>query len=951
MFDTQIVSFEYTRNGVDLLSAHVMVDEYDFEGIHIAAENLTTDLQRVSGRKVHSRNKSDSTNGRLDSVILVGSLQKSRYIQELATDGILDTTKIKGKWESFMTQVLEVPWANRCLVVAGSDKRGAIYGIYTLCEQIGVSPWHWWADVPVKNRDHIYALPTTTYQGEPSVKYRGFFINDETPSLSSWVHEKIGPKFNYDFYKTVFELLLRLKANFLWPAMWSGHPFPGRSFFADDPRNQEMADKYGIVVSTSHHEPMQRSTTEWRVNGEGGWVWGENKEKIINFFEKGVKRAKPFESILTLGMRGEGDQSIQADDAKETLKDVLATQRSIIRNFHGEETGEKQLIVLYKEVLEYYENGLSIPDDVTLMFTDDNFGNIRRVPTSSERKRPGGSGLYYHFEYVGHPRGYKWINTNTLGKTYQQLRTAYDCGANTIWVINVGDIKPLELPFTFAMQLAWNIDQISPSNIPEFLQQWSTREFGSEQADQVSGLLLRHDRLLALRKHEHIEANTFPIVNYREADIILSSYKYLERQAISISRTIPDICKACFFQLVLHPIKASRIYVELRISQAKNQLYGQQRRNSTNAYARRVLDLFDEDFSLSKEFHNNPWTGDKWNHIMRQPHYGYSNETWHDPSRDLITGLCYVHLQQDSNSIVGQIGVVVEGHPGVRPGLMNETDRMQPSRNDLVAGLTVPVMTPYGPPSRWFEIFSRGSKTVQWAATVDEKWVLLSTVSGEVSPFRGIDDRVEISIDWGCVPVGFNDEILVHITSTTGDYEQVHVPVANYSVPSDFHGWVESDGCISIEAGALLLTPNQIAFYEHHQYLGRTSAGAICLRSESTSPSEVPFLEYSIFVHSDRPHTIQPNARLEYDISFDDEIQASVPLINRPGPPGELPLGWSTAVMDGVWRKSHSFSNVAPGRHQLRFRPLARGLVIEKFVVDLGGVRESYLGPPSSTQV
>lgn len=549
------------------------------------------------------------------------------------------------------------------------------------------------------------------------------------------------------------------------------------------------------------------------------------------------------------------------------------------------------------------------------------------------------------------------------GKIYQQLRTAYNRGADTIWVINVGDIKPVELSFTFAMHLAWDIDRTSPDAIPQFLHQWSICQFCPDQAHKISALLLRHDRLLALRKHEHIEADTFSIINYREADTILASYKDLEQQALSVLREAPDTYKGCVFQLILHPIKASRIYVELRISQAKNQLFGQQRRNSTNTFARRVLSLFDEDFSLSKEYHCNQWTGTKWNHIMRQPHYGYSTETWHDPSRDLITGLCYVHHQQDSNPIVGQLGVAVEGHPGVRPGLINEeTDRMQPSKNDLVSGLTLPEMSPYGPASRWFELFSRGSKTLQWTAAINEKWAHLSAVSGEVGPHSETDDHVEITIDWEYVPKGFNEEILVHITSSTGDYEQVHVPVVNQRVPGDFRGWVEANGCISIEAAALALTSKQMDFYEHHPYLGRTSAGAVCLRSELASLDGIPFLEYDVFIQSCRPLlSIQlyftmgletdPETNLEYDIALDDEVQATVPLTAHIGSPGGLPLGWSTAVMDGVWRKNHSFSGVSAGRHKLRFRPLAKELTLEKVVVDLGGIHNSYLGPAVSKRV
>ncbi|KAL3469088.1 hypothetical protein BJX99DRAFT_268711 [Aspergillus californicus] len=964
MFDTELVAFEPVEDSLYIPGLQVLVDPEDHEGIQIAAANLANDLTRVTGQKSSVVTKVTEGIEPLDGIILVGSIERSTTIRRLITSGALDAQQIEGKWESWLTTMLALSWAKKCFVIAGSDKRGAIFGIYSLCEQIGVSPWHWWADVPVPSHPDVYALSKTVYQGEPSVRYRGLFINDEEPSLTSWVHEKFGPKYNFDFYKSVFELLLRLKANFLWPAMWSGHPFPGSSFFADDPRNQKMADTYGIVVSTSHHEPLQRSTTEWRTRGEGEWAWLPNRDRILKFFEEGAERAKPYESIITMGMRGEGDKRINAEDPKSTLADVLEAQRQVIRETYGRENGERQLMVLYKEVLEYYEAGLVIPDDVTLMFPDDNFGNIRRFPTEEERKRTGGAGLYYHLEYVGRPRGYKWINTNSCAKIYQQLRRAYDHGLQTIWVINVGDLKPLEIPFTFAMDMAWDINRTSPATVPQFMLRFSTNVFGVCHGETIADLLRQHEQLLALRKHEHLEADTLSILNYREADMILSRWQTLEARAQTTFAQVADDSKAAFFQLVLHPIKASRIYTELRIAQAKNQLYGQQRRTSTNHWASRTLQLFDEDFALSEEYHRNPWVGDKWNHIMRQPHYGYSTQTWHDPSRDLITGLCYIRPQQDSNPIMGHMGVAVEGHLGVRPGLINEeTDRMHPSRGDLVPGLTLPSVSPHCP-TRYFEIYSRGSRAFKWTTTAPEAWISLIPPSGEVS-LVGVDASVEIIIDWEQVPLGYKNLIHIDIRSSEGDFEQVHIPIEKPTLPSDFHGFVEADGHISIEPGALpLLLSGEEKYYEHHPCLGRTTSGTIGLRptqTVATSINSLPFLSYDIFVVSrEVPVTVElyitmaldadSQIPLMYDLSLDGHVERSIRLLQSSSS-GELPCGWSKAVMDCVWKRSHTFRPIAAGIHRVGFRPRCEGIMLEKLVVDLGGVRQSYLGPPCSPLV
>jgi hypothetical protein len=347
---------------------------------------------------------------------------------------------------------------------------------------IGLRSWYWWADVPVKTSPNIYALNVKTTQGPPAVKYRGIFINDEAPALSAWVHEKYGPKYNSEFYKRVFELLLRLKANLLWPAMWFGFPHPGNSFFVDDPLNQKLADDYGIVISTSHHEPMQRAMNEWfdtpYKQPENSWSWVKNKEKITRYFEEGAQRAANFESLITIGMRGDGDREMNVENPQEVLKEILATQRKIIKDAYAREDAVPQLIALYKEVQEYYENGLEVPEDVTLLFADDNFGTIRRLPTESEQKRKGGAGIYYHLEYVGEPRSYKWLDSNSLGKVWHQLDQAHRSGADEIWIFNVGDIKPLEVPLTFVMSLAWDVNSWKFGDLPAFFHQFSASIFG-----------------------------------------------------------------------------------------------------------------------------------------------------------------------------------------------------------------------------------------------------------------------------------------------------------------------------------------------------------------------------------------------------------------------------------------------------------------------------------------
>ncbi|KAL4911160.1 hypothetical protein BDW74DRAFT_164757 [Aspergillus multicolor] len=939
-----------SQGAIAIQHASIYVDADDFEAIHIAVGSLAEDFSRVTGKKAPRIITCASGNILAPTAIIVGSMAQSSLIRQLSDYEKLDLSELEGKWECYTTKIVEnpIPGVEKALVIAGSDKRGAIYGVYTLSEQIGVSPWYWWADAPVKESTTIYALDVTTKTGPPSAKYRGIFINDEAPSLAGWLHEKIGPHFNAEFYKRVYELLLRLKANFLWPAMWFGFPHPGSNFFMDDPVNQETANRYGIVIGTSHHEPMQRAMNEWFDRP---------------YFEPDgrAQRAKDYESFITMGMRGQGDVPMDADDPTAIVKEVLSTQRKAIAEAYGKEDAVPQLMALYKEVQEYYENGLQIPDDITLLFADDNYGTIRRLPSGDEANRRGRAGIYYHLEYVGVPRSYKWLNSNSCAKVWQQLELAYNRGADQVWIFSVGDLKPMELLLTFVLTLAWDMKVLEMDQLPSFFNTFCQRTLNlfDEDAIVCSEMLLKYDRLVALRKHEHIERDTFSIINYGEADRILGQWKALLDQAEELQKRIPAPALPCYFQLILHPIKASYIYVALRIAQAKNQLYAVQRRNTANALAHEVLRLFNEDFDLSQEYH--VLLNGKWNHIMRQPHYGYT-ETWHAPARDMISGLSFVQTRQDSNPVLGYIGVAVEGHPGVRPGLINEeSDQTHPSRRDLVPGVTLPPLEPYGSKTRYFEIYCRGSKAVSWSITSPYEWLSVSPASGTIEP-KGEDKVVEMSVDWTKVPQGFGDELLLDLCSSLGDFEQVHVSVRNRVPPAHTKGFIEADGCVSIDATSIIKVHPLPTAYRILPYLGRTKNGAVALAAKSPS-THSELLEYPFITFNPAPIATlildftltldtDPVQPITYQIQLDGENDPrSLSTDNLVGPspsPGQLPEDWEASVMDGVWKRRHTVNLSVPGQHVLRIRLGARHCVLEKIVIDLGGLRESYLGPPES---
>jgi hypothetical protein len=602
-------------------TAGIWCDSLDYKGVLRAIGDLQTDIERVTGKRPQISNEDVADS----HPVIIGTLGKNTFIDGLARSGKLDAHDLKGKWESFVITTINnpKPGIKQALVIAGSDKRGAIYGIYELSEQLGVSPWYWWADVPVKKRDEAYIIPGRYASGEPAVKYRGIFLNDEWPCLGRWTEEKFGGM-NSKFYTKVFELLLRLRANYLWPAMWNS------AFNEDDPENPRLADEYGIVMGTSHHEPMMRAHKEWTKRrdqyGNGQWNYATNKEALKVFFREGISRNKKYENLITIGMRGDGDEGMTTTGSLESdiklLEGIMADQRDIIADeMKTDPATVPQLWALFTEVKKYYDAGLRVPDDVTLLWTDDNNGMLRRLPTPEERNRKGGAGIYYHIDMHGGPFAYQWINTNPFPKIWEQMNLAHKYGANRIWIVNVGDLKPLELPIEFFLRLAWNPDAITKDDIFPYTQRWAEREFGPEHATEIAEIVSRYAKYNGWRKPELIGPHTYSSILYREAERVEAAWKDVAGKAEALYNIIPEAQKDAFYQLVLHPAKASAIVAEMQIAAGRNLLYARQGRLSANAEAERVQALFREDQALS-DYYNTELANGKWNHLMDQTHLG-----------------------------------------------------------------------------------------------------------------------------------------------------------------------------------------------------------------------------------------------------------------------------------------------------------------------------------------
>ena len=612
-------------------TATIVVDDKDSWLVQKAASFLQTDLEMVSGTKPAIQNTTVAAG---KNIILIGSLDQSPLITKLVADKKINTTNIKGKWEAYQIQLVTNPFPNisNALVIIGNDRRGTVFGVFELSKQIGVSPWYWWADVPVKKKKELYAVKALRITDNPSVKYRGIFINDEAPAFSGWSKEKFGGA-NHFVYEKIFELLLRLKSNYLWPAMW------GRAFADDDTLSPVVADQYGIVISNSHHEPMLRAQAEWKKYGKGAWNYQTNDSVLRAFWKKGIENMGTHESVISIGMRGDGDMPMTQGSNIALLERIVADQRKIISDVTGKPASSTpQSWALYKEVQDYYDKGMRVPDDVTLLLCDDNWGNIRKLPRITDAPRKGGYGIYYHFDYVGGPRSYKWINTNPIPRVWEQMHLAYEYGVKDIWVVNVGDIKPMEFPISFFLDYAWAPERTNATDLKKYTEKWAADQFGSKHAVEIADVISKYGKYNGRRKPELLDANTYHITNYDELNKVTSDYHALRVKAETIDKDLSPEYKDAYYQLVLHPVEASSNLQDLYKAVAYNRLFASQKLLAANKHADDVKQFFLQDSLISKKY--NQLGNGKWNHMMDQSHIGYM--FWNDPPFNRMPAVRYV---------------------------------------------------------------------------------------------------------------------------------------------------------------------------------------------------------------------------------------------------------------------------------------------------------------------
>ncbi|MCA9240693.1 MAG: glycosyl hydrolase 115 family protein [Planctomycetales bacterium] len=618
---SEAIAFEMIADGHP---ADLWVESSAPAGLSTVAGWFAEDLKRVSGERPQVVNQRRQN----VAAVLVGVVGASREIDLLVDAEKLDVSAIKGEREASIT--VEVAGEAPLLVIAGSDKRGAIYGMLDLSRRMGVSPWYWWADAPVERKRNFTVPSQANVRQAPKVRYRGIFLNDEAPCLADWAQEKFGGC-NSVFYSHVYELILRLRGNFLWPAMW------GRSVFDDDRKSQALADELGVVLSTSHHEPMQRAHVEWQRYGKGPWDYARNRDVLRDFWRKGIERMGDKESVVTLAMRGDGDMPMSDEANIDLLQQIVHDQRQILADvLRRDPSTQPQVWALYKEVQEYYDRGMRAPEDVILLFCDDNWGNVRRLPRPDRPRHPGGYGMYYHFDYVGDPRSYKWINTNALPRVWEQMHLTWKHGVDQIWVVNVGDLKPMEEPIDFFLSMAYDPEAFPAAHMGQAIDDWRTNwaseVLGCDNAEQVAPLLKQYAKLAARRKPELLAAESYSLANYHEWDRVVSEWKTLMASAEEVETQLPEAAQAAYFQVVLHPILALGNLHKMYYATAKNHALAEQEDPQANYWAEEVERFFQRDEELTERYH--ALEGGKWNHMMSQKHIGY--RSWNEPRRQTM---------------------------------------------------------------------------------------------------------------------------------------------------------------------------------------------------------------------------------------------------------------------------------------------------------------------------
>ncbi len=909
------------------------------------------DVYKVTGQRIRL---GTAFNGRVKNGIIVGTVSGNALIRELVRQGKIDVAKMEHGWEQYAVAVVKRPvrGVEKALVIAGSDRRGAAYGLLSVSEAIGISPWYWWADVPVKERRQLFITVRPFVSKPPSVKYRGIFINDEDWGLLPWAKhtfdpelKDIGPK----TYARVFELLLRLKANYLCPAM---HEASGA--FNKYPENKRVADSFGIVMGSVHPEPLLfNNASEWDKKTMGEWNYQTNKQNILKVLDKRVRENSPYENVYTIALRGMHDKEMEGNySMKERVRlvgEAVKDQRAILKRHIDKPLDEiPQAFTPYKEVLDIYRNGLELPEDVTIVWPDDNYGYMKQLSNKEEQQRSGRSGVYYHASYLGSPHDYLWLSSTPPNLMYEELSKAYKTGADRLWLLNAGDIKSCEAPVTQFLAMAYRIDDFNFETAPLFRARWLSGIYGARYFETFKAITTIYDRLAFSRKPEFMgwgyewNVNKYPrerpadtefsFDHYREAEDRMETCKRMEAMAAEVWTRLPEGQKASFFQLLYYPVKGAGLMNRMWLTAQLQRQYVAEERAASSDLRRETGRLYDSLRLLTGTY--NTLLNGKWNRIMSL--------------RQGITASYFEKPRLDS------ILLPAKGVLKIKP------------EGAIASGSDLPTFSRFFKKTHFIELYNTGRKPLQWSAKTGAPWIRLSTTRGSVHR----QERVQVSVDWDRVPAGTGVQGFVEIRSGN-EHRTVAVSVWNpqqWAADSLKGLFLEYNGIVSIPAaqyhrkvenGAIRMQQVDDLGYEGRSVM----MGDPVAPMQDPKRSDAPNLQYDFYtfgrgrvkvytyvlplfpLSSNRDFGFHEssNAQTKYGISIDDGAVA-YPSSSA----SEYSQRWSENVQRNAAVNESMLYIDKPGKHTLKIICGDPGMVVQKVVIDLGGMKFSYLGPPST---
>lgn len=967
--------------------AQILVEDSAFEGVKLVANAHADDIKLVCGKKPEI--VSSVSDVKSKSVIIAATVGKSSLLDSLD----IDFSEISGKREVYSLTYVKDPFegVSEALVVAGSDKRGTIYGIFDISERIGVSPLVYWGDVLPKRRDEVTIdIGDGFVSKEPSVRYRGLFINDDWPAFGGWCHERFGG-YNAKAYEPVFQLLLRLKGNYLWPGMWTG------IFSEEGPGllNAELADKYGIVMGASHHEPMCRAGAEWQkiykqYGDDNTWSFISNKEAITEFWRDGLKRNKDFENVITVGMRGENDslllgKNATLEDNINVLRNVILTQNELMKEIVNPKLSEiPRMLALYYEVEDFYHGDKTAKglknwdalDGVILMLCDDTYGNLRFLPDETDRDHNGGFGMYYHYDYHGSPISYEWMNTNRLSKTWEQMSMAYDYGVRDLWIVNLGDIKGLEYPLCYFMDLAYDFEKYGTNarnSVEGYVKNWVKKQYGDwfekEQLDDIFTVLNGYTKLNNARTPESMNQYVYAPINFNEGKRVYDECEYIIDLATKLYKTAPEPIKASVFYEIYYPAVASLNFVQMSIETGWNTFYASHGSLAANKYLNCVKDRVALDYKLHSEYDR--LLDGKWVHMADSAHHGFrswNNEDWRYPT---VSEVIPVPSCKSYVSFAGRETYSIGTYWVSSPVLENREFR----RPD-VEKITINIET-------------GSSAELHYEIKCNKDWLRFERTSGVLTPEEGI-----AHIDVYCLRDKLSGEdvadIAVNCIFRTDDMSEkdnevmYDKPIGRTTAKMKVYAggkfdypagtYVDTEGYVSMEAsGYTSLKDGDGCGWRSIDHLSRLDTPAMkvfpsnsCFIDNDTDEyisDNVPYMEYTfavekggeyeamLYLSTRNPVAMYAKLRVGVGVNCAaPEVIYTVAKDYKPGMHGSAK--WGNDVLEKV-RTVKTKMNLQPGLNNVRIYGGDPNIILEKTVIYPDGKQppKTYFGAPESYRI